>query len=319
MRVLVTGASGVVGACLLPRLIDHGHEVVGTTRTRTNLDAIRALGAEPLLLDALDAGAVGETVARAAPEAIIHEMTALSGKPDFRHFDRWFAETNRLRTDGTRHLLAAAQATGVRRFVAASYTGWTNAASGGPVKTEADPLDPDPVAAQRKTLAAIRAMESAVVGSPLDGIIVRYANLYGPSASGPLLDPLRKRLLPIIGDGAGIWSFLHVDDAAAATVAALEQGTRGIYNIADDDPAPVSVWLPYLAEVVGAPKPMHVPEWLGRLLGGDVVVRMMTQARGSSNAKAKAELGWRPTRPSWRDGFRELAPEPRGLHAHATR
>ena len=308
MKVLVVGASGVVGSKLVPDLVERGHEVVGTTRKPDKLDHLRALGAEPALLDGLDATAVGETVARVAPDAIINQMTALSGTPDFRRFDRWLAQTNELRTRGTDNLLAAARATGVRRFITQSYTGWTYDDSGSLVKTEDDPLDPDPLPAQRETLAAIATMESNVLNAPLDGIVLRYANLYGPHAVDASLELLRKRRFPIVGSGGGVWSWLHVEDAAAATVAALERGAPGIYNIADDDPAPVREWLPYLAEVIGAPKPMRVPAWLGRLLAGDVAVRMMTRSRGVSNAKAKATLAWRPVWPSWREGFRTLLP-----------
>jgi nucleoside-diphosphate-sugar epimerase len=308
MRVLVAGASGVVGSRLVPQLVERGHQVVATTTKREKLDDLRALGAEPVLLDGLDATAVGETVARAAPDAIINEMTSLSTMPDLRHFDRWFAKTNELRTRGTDNLLATARATGVRRFITQSYTGWNNDDDGDLVKTEADPLDPDPLPAQRETLAAIRMMESSVLGAPLEGIVLRYANLYGPHAVDQSLELLRRRQWPIVGDGAGVWSWVHVEDAASATVAALERGAPGIYNVADDDPAPVREWLPYLAEVIGAPKPMRVPVWLGRLLAGDVAVRWMTRGRGASNAKAKAELGWRPIWSSWRQGFRTLVP-----------
>jgi nucleoside-diphosphate-sugar epimerase len=306
MKVLVAGASGVIGAHLVPQLAERGHEVVATTRKRERLDDLRALGAEPVLLDGLDATAVGETVAHVAPDAIINEMTAISSTPDLRHFDRWFAKTNELRTRGTDNLLAAARGAGTRRFITQSYTGWTNDDDGDLVKREADPLDPDPLPAQRETLAAIRTMESSVLDAPLDGIVLRYANLYGPHALDQSLELLRRRQWPIVGDGAGVWSWVHVQDAAAATVAALERGAPGIYIVADDDPAPVREWLPYLAEVIGAPKPMRVPVWLGRLLAGDVAVRWMTRGRGSSNAKAKAELGWQPVWSSWRQGFHTL-------------
>ena len=308
MRVLVVGASGVIGSELVPQLVERGHEVVATTRKREKLEDLRALGAEPVLLDGLDATAVGETVARAAPDAIINQMTALAGKPDLRHFDRWFAKTNELRTRGTDNLLAAARATGVLRFITQSYTGWTNAASGDLV-TEAAPLDPDPLPAQRETVAAIATMESRVLDAGLEGIVLRYVNLYAPRALDETLEFLRKRMFPIIGDGAGVWSWVHAEDAASATVAALERGAPGIYNVADDDPAPVREWLPYLAAVVGAPKPMRVPVWLGRLLAGEAAVRMTTRGAGVSNAKAKAELGWRPTWSSWREGFRTLVPD----------
>lgn len=308
MRVLVAGASGVVGSRLVPQLVERGHEVVATTRKHEKLEDLRALGAAPVLLDGLDATAVGQTVARVAPDAIINEMTALSSPPDLRHFDRWLAKTNELRTRGTENFLVAARATGVRRFLTQSYTGWNNDDDGDLVKTEADPLDPDPLPAQRETLAAIRTMESNVLDGRLEGIVLRYANLYGPHALDQSLELLRKRRWPVVGDGAGVWSWVHVDDAAAATVAALERAARGIYNIADDDPAPVREWLPYLAEVIGAPRPMRVPVWLGRLLAGDVAVRWMTRGRGASNAKAKAELGWQPAWSSWREGFHTLVP-----------
>ena len=304
MRVFVAGATGAVGRRLVPMLVARGHTVTGTTSRRDGADAIRKLGAQAVVVDGLDAVGIGEAVAKAAPDAIIHEMTALSGTPDLRHFDRWFAQTNRLRTEGTDNLLAAAKASGVARFVAQSFTGWSNERTGGWIKTEQDPLDPHPVKAQTDTLAAIRHLERAVLGAPLEGIVVRYGGLYGPGSSEALAEILRKRMFPVIGDGAGYVSSTHVDDAAAGTLAALERGHRGVYNIVDDEPAPSSVFIPAIAELLGAPKPLHIPGWLGRLLAGEVAVAMMTEGRGSSNAKAKRELGWQPIWPSWRDGFR---------------
>jgi 2-alkyl-3-oxoalkanoate reductase len=303
MRVVVAGANGAVGRRLVPMLVASGHQVTGTTTTASGLAAIRALGAEAVVVDGLDGVAVGRAIAAAEPEAIVHEMTALSGAPDFRHFDRWFALTNRLRTEGTDHLLAAARATGVRRFVAQSFTGWSNIREGSLVKTEEDPLDPRPVEAQRETLAAIRYLEQAVLDAPLEGIVVRYGGLYGPGSSDTLAAILRKRMFPVIGSGDGIVSSTHVDDAASGTVAALERGHRGIYQIVDDEPAPARVFIPAIAEALGAPRPFRIPAWLGRLAAGEVAVTMMTEARGSSNAKAKRELGWQPIWPSWRDGF----------------
>ena len=313
MRVFVAGANGAVGRRLVPMLIARGHEVTGTTTNPKGLEAIRALGAEAVLMDGLDGVSVGEAVARAKPDAIIHEMTALSGSPDFRHFDRWFALTNRLRTEGTEHLLAAARASGVKRFVAQSFTGWSNAREGSWVKTEADPFDPHPLKAQVQTLAAIKFLEKAVLAAPLDGMAVRYGGLYGPGSSETLAEILRKRMFPVIGNGAGVVSSTHVDDAAAGTVAALERGRRGeIYNIVDDEPTPSRIFIPAIAEALGAPAPLRIPAWLGRLLAGDVAVTMMTEGRGSSNAKAKRELDWQPIWPSWRDGFRHglAAPVP---------
>ncbi len=304
MRVFVAGATGVVGQRLLPLLIANGHEVVATTRSPEKVERLRQLGAEPVVVDGLDAAAVGEAVARAEPEAIIHEMTSLSAMSNLRRFDREFAVTNELRTKGTDHLLAAAAAAGVERFVAQSYTNWNNLREGGSVKTEQDPFDPNPPKAQSESLEAMRYLERAVLEAPLAGIVLRYGNFYGPGASDTFIELIQKRKMPLVGNGAGIWSWIHVDDAAAATVAALERGKRGIYNVVDDEPAPVSEWLPYLAESAGAKKPMRVPVWLGRLAAGEVGVSMMTQIRGSSNAKAKRELDWQPTWRSWREGFR---------------
>lgn len=304
MRVFVAGANGAVGRRLVPMLVARGHQVVGTTTSERSKEAVRAMGADAVVVDGLDAAEIGEAVARAEPDAIIHEMTALSGAPDFRHFDSWFALTNRLRTEGTEHLLAAARASGVKRFVAQSFTGWSNSRKGSWIKTEDDLLDPNPVKEQTETLAAIKFLERAVLDAPLEGIVVRYGGLYGPGSSETLAEVLRKRMFPVIGNGAGIVSSTHVDDAAGGTVAALERGERGVYNIVDDDPAPTREFIPAIAEALGAPKPLHIPVWLGRLLAGDVAVTMMTEGRGSSNAKAKRELGWEPIWPSWRDGFR---------------
>jgi 2-alkyl-3-oxoalkanoate reductase len=313
MRVFVAGASGAIGTLLVPQLVAQGHQVTASTRNPDKVDRLRGLGAVPMVLDGLDATAVREAVARAEPEAIVHQMTALAGKPNPRNFDKWFAMTNRLRTAGTEHLLAAAEASGVGRFVAQSYTGWSNVREGGPVKTEDDPYDPDPAKNQRVSMAGLQFLERVVPDAPLEGIVLRYGNFYGPGASDSQVELICKRQIPIIGDGGGVWSWIHVIDAAAATVAAIEHGRRGVYNIVDDEPAEVSVWLPYLAEVVGAKPPMRVPTWLGRLAAGEVTVRWMTQGRGSSNAKAKSELGWAPTWATWRDGFRDGLTDPRSV------
>jgi nucleoside-diphosphate-sugar epimerase len=309
MRVFLAGATGAIGKRLVPQLVARGHQVTATTRNADKLEQLRALGAEPVVVDGLDPVGVGEAVARAEPDAIIHQMTALRGEPDLKHFDRWFALTNELRTKGTENLLAAASAADVGRFIAQSYTGWTNIREGGPVKTEDDPLDPSPAKAQTESLAAIRFLERAVLEAPLVGIVLRYGSFYGPGASESLVDQIRRRKLPVVG-GDGVWSWIHLDDAASATVAALERGARGIYNIVDDEPAKASEFLPYLADVVDAKPPMHVPAWLGRLLAGETAVRMMTEARGASNAKARGELGWQPAFSSWREGFREGLTDP---------
>ncbi len=322
MRIFVAGASGAIGRPLIKQLVARAHQVTATTRHPDKVEGLRRLGVEPAIVDGLDAMAVGEAVARAAPDAIIHQMTALAGLADFKHWDRWFAKTNELRRKGTDHLLAAAAAAGVKRFLAQSYTNWNNPRSGSALKSEDDPLEPNPPAAQRDTLDAIRYLEQAVLSAPLTGIILRYGNFYGPGASEALVDIVKQRKFPIIGRGTGVWSWIHVDDAAAATVLAVERGQPGVYNVVDDDPAPVSVWLPYLAELAGARRPWRVPVWLGRLVAGEVAVSTMTEIRGSSNAKARRELGWQPAWPSWRDGFRALiasaSTAPAGWHPAAS-
>jgi nucleoside-diphosphate-sugar epimerase len=308
MRVFVAGATGALGRRLVPQLVRAGHEVTGTTRTADRADAVRATGAEPAVVDVLDREAIMAAVVAAKPDVIVHQLTAMSGSTDLRHFDRFFAATNRLRIEGTDNLLAAARAAGASRFVAQSYTGWPNERTGGPVKTEDDPLDARSPAPQ--TLAAIRYVESTVAGArDLTGVVLRYGSFYGPgtgvTTGGEVLEMVRKRRLPVVGGGTGVWSFVHIDDAALATVSALDTGRPGLYNIVDDEPAAVHEWLPYLASCIGAKSPMRVPAWLARALIGPVGVAMMTQARGSSNAKAVRELGWRPGYASWRRGFRE--------------
>ena len=311
MRVFVAGASGAIGRPLVKHLVARGHRVTATTRSPAKADGLRGLGAEPVVVDGLDALAVGQAVARAEPEAIVHQMTALSGMNDLRHWEASFARTNELRTRGTDNLLAAALAAGVRRFAVQSYANWTYAQTGSAPKTEDDPFDPHPPRAQASTLAAIRHLERTVLEAPLAGVVLRYGNFYGPGASEPLVEMVRKRRLPVIGGGAGVWSWIHVEDAASATVAALELGRGGVYNVADDEPAPVADWLPHLARLAGARPPLRVPAWLGRLVAGAVVVSLMTRVRGASNAKAKRELGWTPAWPTWRDGFRTIAGEGR--------
>jgi len=301
MRVFVAGATGAIGARLVPQLVERGHEVIGTTRSQGKAAGLRAQGAEATVLDVLDREAVRKAVLAARPDATVHQATALAGLSDFKNFDRSFAQTNRLRVEGTDALLAAAREAGVRRFVGQSYAGWPYARVGGPVKTEEDPLDPTPVAAMSETLAAIRHLEEAAVGA--GGIALRYGGFYG-SPEDAQLELVRKRRFPIVGDGGGVWSFVHLDDAAAATVLALERGEPGIYNVVDDEPAPVREWLPALAAAIGAKPPRRVPRLLARLLAGESGVALMTESRGASNAKAKRELGWTLRYPSWRGGFR---------------
>jgi len=274
--------------------------VIGTSRTAQRADRLQRLGAEPLVLDVLDADAVQKAVLLARPDAIVHQATALSGKDDLKHFDRKFEKTNLLRTRGTDAIVAAAKHAGVRRIIAQSYTGWPYAREGGPIKTEDDRLDPRPVPAMRSSFEAIVHLERAVVDA--GGVALRYGGLYG-TRDDPQLDLIRKRQLPVVGDGGGIWSFVHFEDAASATVLALERDVTGIYNIVDDEPAKVRDWLPALAAAIGAKPPYHVPRWLAQIIAGEAGVLLMTEARGASNAKAKRELGWKLHYPSWREGF----------------
>jgi nucleoside-diphosphate-sugar epimerase len=312
MKVFVAGSTGALGKQLVPRLVREGHEVVGMTHREDRRDLVRSLGASPVVADAFDPDEVGEAVSASEPDVIVHQLTALSASVDPRHFERDFALTNRLRIEGTDHLLSAARAAGVGRFVAQSFAGWPFARTGGLVKTEDDPLDPDPPGAFRNMLDAIRHVEDAVTGATFtEGIVLRYGGFYGPGTSfatqpvGESVEMIRKRRFPIVGDGRGMWSFVHIADAAVATVAAVERGERGVYNVVDDEPAPVAEWLPAAAEAVGAPPPRHVPRWLGRIAAGREATIMMTETRGASNAKAKRELDWQPHYASWRRGFAE--------------
>jgi nucleoside-diphosphate-sugar epimerase len=304
MRVFVAGATGALGRHLVPGLVAAGHEVTATTRTPGKVAQLREAGAEPVVVDGLDREAVIAAVQAAGPEVIVHQMTALAGMRSLRRMDKLFAATNELRTRGTDNLLAAAARAGTRRFIAQGNN-FVYARSGGPVKTEEDPLlsrPPSPSAAQ--SLAAIKHVEKAVSLAAPEGIVLRYGGFYGPGASDVLLDGVRKRLVPVIGGGTGIWSFIEITDAAAATLAAVGRGAPGVYNVVDSDPAPVAEWLPYLAKVAGARPPLRMPTWLGRLLAGEFVVAQMTSARGSSNEKARKELSWEPRYASWREGFR---------------
>ena len=303
MRVFVAGGAGVLGRRVVPQLVDRGHQVTATTTAPRKLRLLEEMGAHAVVMNGLESASVSEAVAAARPDVIVHEMTAISGKPDFKHMDRWFATTNRLRTEGTDHLVSAAEACGVPHVVAQSYGCWNGIREGGWVKTEEDPLDPMTGMSMQVVVDAIRHLEDVVVTA--GGAALRYGGFYGPGATEDQVELVRKRRFPLVGDGSGYSSWIHLDDAASATVLAVEQRAKGVFNIVDDDPAPASEWLPYLARCAGAKPPIRVPEWLARLLAGDVAVAMMTQGRGFSNAKAKRELGWDLRYPSWRQGFRE--------------
>jgi nucleoside-diphosphate-sugar epimerase len=310
MKVFVAGATGALGRPLVKQLVGRGHEVIGMTRSESKQQLLRELGATPVVADALDPDAVARAVAEAEPNVIVHQMTAIDTSFNPRHMEEAFATTNRLRTEGTDHLLAAGRAVGVKRFVVQSFAPWPYARTGGMVKSEDDPLDSTPPAQVRTTLDAIKYLEKAVTDADwTEGIALRYGGFYGPGTSigldplGEQVEMIRQRKFPLAGKGTGVWSFIHIEDAASATVEAMEHGSRGVYNVVDDEPAPVSEWLPELAKAVGAKPPRHVPLWLARLFGGEVVSVMMSDLRGSSNTKAKRELGWKPRYPSWREGF----------------
>jgi nucleoside-diphosphate-sugar epimerase len=312
MRVLVVGASGAIGSRLVPQLREGGHEVIASSRSSGKAEPLRALRAEPIVLDALDARAVREAVAAVRPDAIVYQATALSDLSDFKHFDRSFAQTNRLRTEGTDIILAAARKARVRRLVFQSYANHRYARVGGPVKTEDDPLDPAPAAAMRQTVAAMNHLDRAVTEA--GGIALRYGNFYGDPGDG-LIAAVRARKFPIVGDGAGVWSHIHLEDAAAATVLALEHDGPAVYSIVDDEPAPTGVWLPELARIVGARPPQRFPRLIARLFAGEAAVVMATESRGASNARAKRELGWTLRYPSWRQGFAAAYGQPETLRA----
>lgn len=309
MKIFIAGASGAIGSQLVPQLVARGHEVVGTTRTARKTAELRALGAEPVVMDALDPDQVADAVARAEPEVLVHQLTSLGGSASFRNAKRAVADTNRLRTEGTDNLLAAARAIGVGKVVAQSNAIWVER-TGGPVTDEDGRLEPNPPKDAAGLVGALRHLEDAVTGITwADGIALRYGGFYGPG-TGIERTPregmamlIRKRRLPIIGDGGGMTSLVHITDAASATVAAIERGKPGIYHVGDDEPARTRVWLPALARALGAKPPRHVPAWLVRLLAGDATVYMMTQASGISSEKAKRELGWTLRYPSWRMGF----------------
>jgi len=308
MRVLVAGATGAIGRQLVPRLVESGHAVVGMTRSPAKADAVRALGAEVAVADALDPEQVAAALATAEPEAVVHQLTSIANTAELRNLDRAFAGTNQLRTRGTDHLLSAARAAGVRRFVAQSYAPSIYARVGGPVKSEDAPLEQDAPSSARETVAAVQYLERAVLDADwTEGIVLRYGGFYGPGTSmapgAEQLEAIRQRKFPVVGGGAGVMSFIHVADAAEATVAALERGRPGVYNVVDDDPAPLRDWLPAVAEEIGAKPPRRVPRWLGRLFAGEAMAVMTTEARGASNAKIKRELGWAPGHPSWRGGI----------------
>ena len=311
MRIFVAGAAGAVGRGLIPALTAKGHQVSALTRTPDKAQWLKSAGASPVVADALSADAIERALAESRPEVVVHQLTALAGASNLRNFDAAFATSNRLRTTGLDILIAAARKSGARRFIAQSYCGWPYARVGGPVKSEDDPLDPTPPRRQGETLASIKHVETTMSGlKDLEGVALRYGGFYGPGTgmfAAATVDQLRKRQIPLIGGGGGFWSFLHVDDAASATVAAIESDITGVFNVVDDEPAPVRDWLPALAEALGAKPPRRVPAWIARLFAGEALVTMMTDSRAGSNAKIKAELGWIPTVASWRKGFREVA------------
>lgn len=310
MKILVAGATGAIGRPLVVKLIERGHEVTGMTRSESRRDLIDWLGAKSVVADALDPEAVARAVAEAEPEVIVHELTAIGPDINFKKPDQFFGPTNRLRTEGTDHLLSAARAAGVRRFVAQSFAPLVYERTGSLVKTEEDPVDTHPPEPMRQTSQSVRYLESAVLNADgIEGIVLRYGGFYGDGTgmdpeSGDQIEAIRKRQFPIVGSGGAVWSFIHVDDGAEATAIAIEKGEPGIYNIVDDNPAPVKDWLPRVADVVGAKPPRHFPKWLGRVFAGEMGVMMMTELRGSSNEKAKRELGWRPQHPAVWDGLR---------------
>jgi nucleoside-diphosphate-sugar epimerase len=312
MKVFVAGGSGVIGCRLVRKLVDAGHRVTASTTSIDKVPTLTAMGADAVLMNGLDANMVVERVVDSSPDVVVHQMTALAGEPNMRRPDRWFAVTDRLRTEGTDNLLAAAEAAGASHFVAQSYAGWPYERQGTWVKSETDPLDPRPTPRQRQSVDAIRHLEHAISAAPLIGTVLRYGLLYGPGVSDTTVVMVRKRKFPIVGSGKGMTSWLQIDDAVMAVLTAIDRPRPGVYNIVDDEPAPVAEWLPFMAEVLGAKPPVHLPKWIGRLAAGPAAVALMTEARGASNKRAKDELGWLPHWTSWREGFRHALTEPGG-------
>ena len=307
MKVLVAGATGVIGRRLVPMLVADGHAVTAMVRSPARADAARALGADVTVADALDAAAVRAAVAGVSPEVVIHQLTALPKRIDPRKIERDFVLNDRLRSEGTRHLVAAAREAGVRRVVAQSIAFAYAPTTPGSLHTEDEPLFLDSPKDFRRSAHALHDLETAVLGA--GGVVLRYGYFYGPGSSisrdGSMGEDLRRRRMPVVGSGGGVWSFIHVDDAARATLAAIREDVpSGAYNVVDDDPAPVREWLPALAEAVGAPRPMRVPTFIARLAAGSYGTAAMTTAQGASNARAKQRLGWSPQLASWRVGFR---------------
>lgn len=301
MRIFLAGGTGVIGQRLIPQLVERGHQVTATTRNPDKVAMLEKLGATGVVMDGLDAAGVGEAVAAARPDVVVHQMTAIATDPDYRNMDKWFAPTNRLRIEGTDNLIAAAQAAGVPDVIAQGYASSNGIQQGGWVKTESDPLDPMAGTKAQEQSRAIEHLERAVVSA--GGTVLRYGSLYGAGATDDQVEMIRKRMFPLVGGGAGYMSWIHLEDAAAATVLAIEQHAKGVFNIVDDEPAPARDWLSHLADSADAKPPMRVPAWLAKLIAGDVAVMMMTEGRAFTNAKAKAELGWQPRYPSWRQGF----------------
>jgi nucleoside-diphosphate-sugar epimerase len=307
MRVFVAGASGAIGRPLLPRLLAAGHEVTGMTRREERASEIRAAGAAAVVCDAFDAAALRDAVAAAKPEAVVHALTALP--PKFNPKKDYLAPTNRIRVEGTRNLIAAAQAAGARRLVAESIA-FAYEPRGDWVKAEEAPLFERAPGSYGAAFGAIADLERQVTSAEgIEGVVLRYGWLYGPGTyydrGGQQAEEVTKRRLPIVGKGTGTFSFIHAEDAATAIVAALERGAAGIYNVVDDEPTPLREWVPIYAEALGARPPRRVPAWLARLVAGSATVDAALQMRGAGNAKAKRELGWVPTHPSWRQGFRD--------------
>ena len=307
VRVLIAGAAGVIGHPLTKILVAAGHDVVAVTRSASRRDLLRAAGAEPVICDALDAAALAGAVRAARPDAVVNQLTALPSRISPRRIARDIAATNRLRSEGARNLMAAAARAGVGHVVAQSLA-FAYAPGGDGLRRESDSLHAGAPGAFAQAVRAVGDLERETLGTAgVRGAVLRYGYFYGPgtsyAAGGSIAADVRRRRFPIVGSGSGVFSFIHVSDAARATLAAVEKRAEGIYNIVDDEPAPVTEWLPAYARMLGAPAPRRVPVWLGRMLGGSYAVYLMTEMPGAANGYAKAALGWQPLRSSWRENL----------------